>query len=109
MIELFQEAKNWLTDSSGLARDALHIHMGLVIFFALHWIFAQRLGRFLPLVLLGCFVLLGELLDVLAAAGSGQPQDWVENLLDIWNTMFWPLLLVVYGRWGPKELSTMNN
>ncbi len=99
----FQDAKDGLVSLFGLSKDALHIHVGLVLFFALHWLFRCRLGSLLPLAVLLAICVIGELFDIAYLVQREQQQRWLENLTDIWNTMFWPVLITVYGRWGRPQ------
>ncbi len=46
---------------------------------------------------------IGELFDIAYLVQREQQQRWLENLTDIWNTMFWPVLITVYGRWGRPQ------
>lgn len=103
MITAFQESKEVLLATFGLSRDAMHIHIGLIVYFALHLGLRRAIGAFLPLILLLAACLAGEVLDLAFITGEGHPVKWLANIHDIWNTMFWPCLFTIYGRWGPKR------
>jgi len=99
----FQEGKDFLVDTFGLSRDALHVHVGLVIYFAAHLVLRRRLGSVMPLVLLLVLCLIGEAWDLIFFLGRGQDPRWLGSAVDIWSTMFWPTLFTIYGRWGIKQ------
>ena len=90
LVTLFLDLKDVLSSTLHLSRDALHVHIGLIIFLA-----AAALLRghrrfeiaFLGLLVL-CFV--GEIADVVGAWSKLQAPNWLGGAKDIVNTMFWP-------------------
>lgn len=83
---------------SGLSKDALHVYIGLVILFGtalvLHWPLAR--GRPLVAVLLAATA--GEIWDIADTLRVGEPLRLGYNWHDIWNTMFWPVVITLLAR-----------
>jgi hypothetical protein len=116
--ESFQSFKLEVIAATGLAKDALHVHIGLLIFIAVRLVWRKKGGWFFAwLVALGA-ALAGEYLDIRAEKGnliqSPDPAHWH----DIWNTMFWPTILLVIGQWleprrnnseAPKNIDTSSD
>lgn len=93
----FLDLKLWLIDLVNVSRDALHIHIGLVVFLGLWLIFGRRWVGFLAwLVVLGMAVY-GEMLD--HANELPNLPDFVESEhpRDVINTMIWPTILLILG------------
>lgn len=85
---------------SGLERDALHVHAALFLYLLAMVVFRQtRRSRFPWLFVLAVEVV-NEYFDIRNAAASGDPDvAWSESLKDIWNTMLWPTVLLLIGRY----------
>lgn len=95
----YQAWKLVLVDESGLARDALHIHIGLAAFIVTRLAWRWRGGWIVAwLVALG-FALGGEWFDWRNEAARGSAIILAAHLHDVWNTMLWPTVLALIGRW----------
>lgn len=94
---------------AGMSRDALHIHIGIAAFFALHWLLRRPLGSRLPLAIVFVFCIAGEIVDIHRVWRLGQWQQPLENLHDIANTMFWPLAFTAFGRWRDRKAQAQSN
>jgi hypothetical protein len=84
---------------TGLERDALHIHGAILLYIVAMAVFRQsRRSRFPWLVVLAA-ELLNEGHD-LRINLPGEPA-WAiaESLKDLWNTMLWPTVLLLVGRY----------
>ena len=95
---VFQAAKLWLVGSTGLAKDALHVHVGLIVFFAAALIFRWPLKSWKPWAVALAATLAGEAWDIwdtLAADRGIRPWG---NWKDIWNTMLWPSAILLLAR-----------
>ncbi len=96
----YQAAKLWVMAATELDKDALHIHIALILFFT-----AAILGRW-PLkswrpwlvVLIACT--LGELLDMHANLVDAGRWHWRASRHDLFNTMAWPTILTLLARFG---------
>lgn len=98
MFDLFRQAKGWLVDWSGLARDGLHVHVGLLVFFGAALIFRWPLRSWKPWAVALAITLAGEAWDIRdTLAAKGQLRlDY--NWQDIWNTMLWPSAILILAR-----------
>ena len=95
----YQLLKIHILDWLGLSRDAVHMHIGLAVFFlaVLLW----KRGRPTTLCLVPVLVAaLGmeafDLRDDYATFGYFR---WSASAHDVVNTMFWPVLIVLGYRW----------
>ena len=89
--------KTWLVDHVGLTNDAMHIHIALLIMMTTAVILRKRPDSFLPWLA----VLIAELFNEYADLVGDAPGEATikASLHDIYNTMFWPTLLLLIGRW----------
>ena len=84
---------------SGLEKDALHIHGALLLYLLAMIAFRQtRRSRFPWLVVLGV-ELANEAYDLRFQYLSKIPFLWGESAKDLWNTMLWPTVLLLIGRY----------
>lgn len=95
-----QEAKLWLVAELGLAKDALHIYVGLGLFLGSALLFRWPLSRWKPLILVALAALAGEVWDLIDSRRLGTRIDLSANWKDVWNTLFWPVALFVIARFG---------
>ncbi|WP_106639872.1 hypothetical protein [Allosphingosinicella vermicomposti] len=92
-IKIFVEAY------TGLERDALHVHLALLLYLLAMFIFRQTRRSRLPWLVVLAVELLNEMFDIRRAQMGGSPIAWDEGLKDLWNTMLWPTVLLVIGRY----------
>jgi hypothetical protein len=96
-----QEAKLWLMGGTGLARDALHFHIGLLIYLgsalALRW----PLRSWRPWLVALAVTLAGESWDMRDRAAMGRGIAPAGHWHDIWNTMLWPSAMLLLARFTP--------
>ncbi len=95
----FQQLKTLLVENIGLAKDGLHIYVGLILFFGSMLLMRWPARSWKPWLV------------ALAGATTGEMIDLAEDLIyhrfvyppanwhDIWNTMFWPTAIFVLARW----------
>lgn len=100
----FIEGKTALVALTGLSRDALHMHIGLVILFAarLPWR-GRRSGWLVGGLAVLAFAVAGEWMDRRGSAMVGDVTSWAGHWHDIWNTMLWPTLLAAAGWWTSPD------
>jgi len=98
-VSWLQEAKLLLMGGTGLSKDALHIYVGLFVF--LLALTRWRIGSLPPLVVVLAVTLAGEIWDLFDNVRTGVPMQWAGHAKDIWNTLFWPVVLTGIGRWTP--------
>ena len=89
----------WIGDGTGLPDAILHIHAGLAILLVVRLVSGRSLATFIPF---GAVVLAesgNELMDYLAYG-----MRWADTLLDVANTLFWPLVISLAVRLRPMAL-----
>ena len=99
LAALFEERKLSIVTASGLGKDALHIYFGLALFLAVRLVWRRRGGGLIAwgaVLVMACG---GEWLDLQAEIGRSAIQPDAAHWHDIWNTMFWPTVLLIVGRW----------
>ena len=90
MVDLYAYFKDLIEAVSGLDRNVLHVHLGIVLFGLLAWIFPGR-GRFAKAwAWLLLIELVNEFFDLMAAVDAGKPPNWPDSIADVINTMLWP-------------------
>lgn len=94
-----QLLKIYLLDLTGLSRDALHVYAGLTVFVAVRLLWRWRGGWFAAWLAALGLALSIEWLDIRAFGDPGTPQPDPNNWHDIWNTMVWPTVLLLFGPW----------
>lgn len=95
----FQQWKTEVIDVTGLAKDALHVHIGLLVFVLVRLCWRWRGGWLIAWLAALAFALGGEWLDLRAEQAGGSIPPDADHWHDIWNTMLWPTLLLLVGRW----------
>ena len=94
----FQETKIWLTQLTGLPKDALHIYVGLAVFFLAAILLRKPLRSPVPVGAAILAALAGEAWDILDTHAAGQTIAWMRSWHDLWNTAFWPVMLYLLAR-----------
>ncbi|RHW17927.1 hypothetical protein D1610_05305 [Sphingomonas gilva] len=94
-----QTAKLWLIEGVGLARDALHIYVGLILLLGSAALFRWPLRGGKPWLAVLAAALIGEAWDMLDRLRLGLTQYPAGNWKDIWNTLFWPTALTLLARY----------
>lgn len=95
LILRFVEVKELLLGGFGLSHDAMHIHVGLVLYLGMVLALRGRGGFWLPMLLLIGMSLVAEVFDVLSLLAVRSPIDPMESVRDVGSTLFWPLVLAV--------------
>jgi hypothetical protein len=94
-----QSLKLYLLDLTGLGKDALHVYAGLTVFITIRLVWRWR-GGWIVAWLASLALALGiEWLDIRAEGQIGVPQPDPAHWHDVWNTMVWPTILLLVGRW----------
>lgn len=97
MSEL-QAAKLWLVQHTGLAKDALHIYVALTLFLGVALLFRWRLASWRPWLVVLAAALIGEAWDIHDRIANHIRIDLWGDWHDIWNTMFWPSVILLLAR-----------
>ena len=92
---MFEEFKVQLVNLTGLQRDTLHVHVGLILFCLLYLVARTRRG--LVLGTLGILVLAigNEVADYRRIVQADDPFRPWEAISDTFNTVLWPALLAL--------------
>lgn len=94
---VYAEIKEVIEVFLRMSADALHVHVGMILFLGAAALIRSR-RRFA--YALGCLLvlcLLGEVMDLSNAFAMGRRLRWAGSLKDIVNTMLWPTVCVVFG------------
>lgn len=97
MVSL-QASKQVIIDLTDLAKDALHVHVGLLVFFAAALLLRWPLNSGKPWAAALFAALAGEVWDLAAAKASGAIPHLAPGWHDVWNTMLWPTIITVLAR-----------
>ncbi|MEE9433144.1 MAG: hypothetical protein V3V15_02760 [Sphingorhabdus sp.] len=96
---VFHDLKFFLADEAGLAKDALHIHIGLAVFVLARLLWRWRGGWFFAWLIALTAALGGEWLDMVRERAANAEVSAEAHWHDVWNTMLWPTVLLFIGRW----------
>jgi hypothetical protein len=99
IASLFEERKLSVIEASGLGKDALHIYFGLALFLAVRLAWRRRGGWLVAWLAVLAMACGGEWLDLTAEHSRSTIQPDAAHWHDIWNTLFWPTVLLLVGRW----------
>ena len=102
IASLFEARKLSVVEATGLDKDALHIYFGMTLFLVVRLAWRGRGGGIAAWIAVLAMACGGELLDLTAQYSNGQIQPDAEHWHDIWNTLFWPTMLLLVGRWLPR-------
>ena len=98
LLASFHAAKLYIVDATGLARDTLHLHVGLALMLLVALLLRRSLGSIWPWLAVVLFATLGEFIDRGDSLAVGIPWDRAESLKDVLNTIFWPSALMILSR-----------
>ena len=76
----------------------MHVHIRLLLFFATMLLFCCRPGDWRPWLLVLLATLGNEASSLTGVLVQDNPVSPIKHFHDIWNTMFWPTLLTIWGR-----------
>jgi hypothetical protein len=93
-----QHAKMFVVQHLSLAKDALHIYVGLLLFLLSAAAFRWPLRSWKPWLVVLAVAFIGEAWDLRDSLVYDTPIKLAGNWQDIWNTMFWPTALFLIAR-----------
>ena len=94
-----QTAKLAVVAATGLAKDALHIYVGLAVFLLVLALWPGPRRTWRPLLIVLLVAVGGEFLDLRDDLASLGYWRWSASLHDVLNTAFWPAVLLGLMRW----------
>jgi hypothetical protein len=94
----FQRTKMFLIDHTGLATDALHIYVALILFIGSCLLFGWKAWQWKPWLLVLMAAIAGEVWDIRNIIPENDPVRPWSNWQDIWNTMLLPTALLLCSR-----------
>lgn len=100
-MSLFQQVKLFLVDTTGLDKDALHIHVSLIFYLGSCLAFRWKARQWMPWLVVLLAALTGEALDIRDQLASPVPVDWAESVKDMVNTLLAPTLIMMAARLSP--------
>lgn len=89
--EAYYSIIQWIGDGTGASDTLLHVHAGLAILFLARVVTRRSLATPIPFLIVCVAALGNEVMDRLVF-GSWR---WDDTLLDLANTLFWPLVLMI--------------
>ncbi|HEY0147979.1 MAG TPA: hypothetical protein VGB70_03155 [Allosphingosinicella sp.] len=95
----FQLAKLELVGALGLAKDAVHVYVGLLVFLLAAAVSRRPLKSLVPIGAVLLAALAGEAWDLFDTAQASQRLRWDKSWHDLWNTAFWPFALFLLARY----------
>ena len=98
-MSMFQQAKIYLVETTGLARDALHIYVALGLFVACCLLFGWKAREWRPWLVVLLAAIAGEVLDIRDTMAKSAPLQLGESWKDLWNTMVLPTVLMLAARY----------
>jgi hypothetical protein len=96
------ELKQWLSLSSGLNMDALHVHAGVICQMLAALLLRRRLSSPLPWLVVLVLVALNEWYDYDYETWPVRGEQRAEGLRDAWNTLLLPTLILLLARFAPR-------
>ena len=94
----YQSLKLTIISIVDLSKDAIHIHIGLIVFFL--FVVLWKKGRFemicvLPVLVIACLMEAFDLRDDLNSLGH---MRWSASVHDIVNTVLWPVVVAFLAK-----------
>jgi hypothetical protein len=99
-VSELQTVKFWLIGNVGLAKDALHIYVGLILFLGSALLFRWPIRSWKPFAVVLAAALAGEVWDIRDTLSEGRTVHGWSNWHDVWNTCFWPLAILLLARFS---------
>lgn len=96
----FQQVKLWLVETLGLAKDALHIYVALLVFFGACLLFRWKAWQWKPWLCVLAAACAGEAWDLRDSFVRSEPLQYGASVTDLWNTMLVPTLLMLLARYS---------
>jgi hypothetical protein len=100
-MSAFQHGKFVVMSLTGLAKDALHIYVALIVFFGSCVLFRWKARDWKPWLLVLLAALAGEVMDLRDQAEFYHVAfKWGESVKDIVNTLMVPTMILLAARYS---------
>ncbi|WP_298466812.1 hypothetical protein [uncultured Erythrobacter sp.] len=96
---MFQELKTLIVEHVGLAKDALHVYVALIVFLVVCRLVRWPASSWKPWLVVLAVAVLGEVLDLRHTLSMGYTVRLDYHWTDLWNTMLVPTVLVLVARY----------
>jgi hypothetical protein len=97
---IVQATKHAIVTATGLEKDALHVYVGLTVFFVVAVLFKKSLRSLWPCLVVLAVAIAGEILDMRDDLASLGYWRWKASLHDLVNTQFWPVVILLLARFS---------
>jgi hypothetical protein len=97
----WHDIKLWLSGSSGLDMDALHVHFGVLAQVAVALLLRRRLSSLWPWLVVAAVAVGNEVYDYRYEVWPTREEQFLESVKDVWNTMLLPTVLLLLARFLP--------
>ena len=98
----WHQIKVWLSATTGLSMDALHVHAGVICLVAVALLLRRRLSSPWPWLVVAVVVLINEVYDYRYEIWPVREMQRDEAVRDIWNTLLLPTLILLLARFTPS-------
>lgn len=82
-----------------LSKDALHVHLGLLIMLLAMIVLRRSPASIIPWLCVLVLELLNEVVDLLHWHGGVYSFSFLDGFKDVINTMFWPTIILLLARY----------
>jgi hypothetical protein len=97
----WHDYKQWLSGTSGLDMDSLHVHAGVLAQVGVAFVLRLRLSSLWPWLAVAAAVLANEYYDYQYEVWPTREEQFFESVKDVWNTMLLPTVLALLARFTP--------
>lgn len=105
LVDAYEGWKLWLVPPNEDLRALVHLHGGLALWLVLVLIWRRGMSAFAPLAVVIALCLLGEAADLYRPWPHIRDWMWRDMAGDIFNTLFWPLVLWLYASWRDGRMA----
>ena len=97
----WHQIKVWISGTSGLDMDSLHVHVGVLAQVAIAFVLRRRLSSVWPWLAVAAAVLANEAYDYHYEVWPTRREQLLESVKDVWNTLLLPSVLLLLARFAP--------
>jgi hypothetical protein len=99
-VSMVQAIKQAIVNATGLAKDALHIYVGLAVFLATAAVLRKPFRSRVPWLAVLAVACAGEVVDAIDQIHIEGFWEWPGSVHDIVNTLFWPTVFFLVARYS---------